>query len=122
MAVYLILCVWFGITSYARGWGFLSGFLVSLLLTPITGLIFNAIRGANMYNERGRNWLMNHASADEAHRWDDSPSPDKFWQNQSVQNQQQQNRVEDPWEEDDDIAERRRRDFYRDRGQIKDNY
>lgn len=76
-----------------------------------------------MYNERGRSWLKAF-NPKQKHMWDDSPGPDKFWQNQNESNEQQP-KVEswdDPWDEHDDIAERRRRDFYRDRGQIKDNY
>lgn len=51
--VYLVLSFLIGYWNYSRGWSFMNAFLVSLIFTPVLGLLFTFIRGHGpMYDEQ----------------------------------------------------------------------
>ena len=54
MSLYFGFAVLLAIHSWMKGWNPLSAFFISVLLTPVTALLFNWIRGVNWNNERGK--------------------------------------------------------------------
>lgn len=56
MLTYIVFAFIVGLIAFGRGWSFWAGFLLSLIGTPIIGIIFVLILGHKINPANGKRW------------------------------------------------------------------